>query len=123
LKDALRALLDKTSPYAPLLWCVSLAIVIALTLAPGLGPPATFGLDKIAHFAAYGGLAALAALTLQPRIRRWALLVLLIAACSTEVAQMLITDRSGKVADALANVLGIVVGTTVGRALTRLLNE
>lgn len=119
MKDVLRALLGRITPFATLLWWASLAVVIVLTLTPGLGPPGQFGLDKVAHFLAFGWLALLAALVLPRRGGRWAVVVLLLSALGTEMAQMMIATRSSMIGDAVANLAGIVVGTTFGRALAR----
>ncbi len=119
MKDALRALLGRIAPFATLLWWASLGVVIALTLTPGLGPPGRFGLDKAAHFIAFGWLSLLAALVLRERGGRWVLIVLLLSAVGTEMAQMLVATRSSMIGDAVANLAGVALGTTFGRAVAR----
>lgn len=123
MREGLRSVLERVGPFAPLLWWASLALVIVLTLTPGLGPPGRFGLDKIAHFAAYGWLSFLTALTLRRGVVAWALAVLLCAAVGTEFLQTLVTSRSAMLSDAISNLLGIACGTTIGHLLLRLAGE
>lgn len=118
------------------LWMVSLLTVVALSLAPGLGPPSRFGFDKVVHFAAYGWLALLGGLAVAaPRQWRlswplfsWPLWPLLVAgllgmAVLSEAAQGLIDSRQARLGDAAANLLGVLSGLWLARRVPRIENR
>lgn len=119
MKRTLRALLSRVSPMGMWLWWISLAAVVFLSITPGLGPPERFGLDKAAHFSAYGWLSLLTTLTLRGRAARWAGALLVCTALGTEVFQVMIDGRTAMVADAVANLAGLVIGTFTGTVVSR----
>lgn len=105
------------------LWWASLAVVVGLTLAPGMGPPPRFGLDKVAHFAAYAWLALLASLALADQrhrtARRWAWSGLLLVAVASEAGQAFIPGRQPLLGDMAANVGGLGCGIVLAHLFTR----
>lgn len=119
MKETLRTLIARPPGVAVWLWWLSLAAVLFLSAAPGMGPPERFGLDKIAHFSAYAWLALLAAVTLRGRAARWAGLALVCMALGTEALQALIASRSAMLGDAAANLAGLAAGTTAAVAILR----
>lgn len=123
MKEFLRTLIARATPAGAWLWWLSLAAVLFLSTAPGMGPPERFGLDKVAHFSAYAWLALLTALTLRGRTARWAGVALVCTALGTELAQSLVDGRSAMVADAAASVAGLVAGTALAAVISRALRR
>lgn len=81
-----------------------------LMLGPWPGLEHVFGLsDKTAHAIAFGGLVAVSFLAF-PRMRRNDLaLAAVMLGASVEVAQLFTTDRSGSIADLMADTAGVGV--------------
>lgn len=102
------------------LWCLAIAVVVVLSLAPGPDLPDAPGSDKLHHFLAYFVLAA-SAVQLFPR---WASLLgaglgLVVLGVGLEHAQGALTQtRVADYWDALANTLGVIAG--LGLQLTPL---
>jgi VanZ family protein len=79
--------------------------------------------DKLLHFTAYFGLAAMAALSLKSRRTLvYALLGLIAFGGALEIVQGF-TGRDADILDELANTLGAVSGALVGLALLRLVDR
>lgn len=94
------------------LWGLAIASVVVLSLTP---PPAVTvprGFDKVEHALAYALLAAGAVQLFARRRVQWRAGTALVAmGIALEFAQAgLTSSRSGDVADAVANTLGVVVG-------------
>ena len=80
--------------------------VVSLIPAPDLG-----GNDKIGHFIAYAMLSAWFSLLVEQRKSLWRILFGLIAyGLFLELLQGLTSYRSGDLADAVANSLGVITG-------------
>ena len=80
--------------------------VVSLIPAPDLG-----GNDKIAHFISYAMLSAWFSLLVEQRKSLWSILFGLIAyGLFLELLQGLTSYRSGDLADAVANSLGVITG-------------
>ena len=80
--------------------------VVSLIPAPDLG-----GNDKIGHFMAYAMLSAWFSLLVEQRKSLWSILFGLIAyGLFLELLQGLTSYRSGDLADAVANSLGVITG-------------
>ncbi|WP_242465219.1 VanZ family protein [Rhodospirillum rubrum] len=90
------------------------------SLAPNMGPPPTFGFDKIIHASAYGGLALLLACRLPPWL---ALCVAVGLGGGLEIAQGSIPGRLGSWGDFAANGTGALVGVLVRVALRKLMRR
>ncbi|AEO49645.1 hypothetical protein F11_15915 [Rhodospirillum rubrum F11] len=102
--------------------CIVLAVLTITigSLAPNMGPPPTFGFDKIIHASAYGGLALLLACRLPP----W-LAVCMAAGLGggLEIAQGSIPGRLGSWGDFAANGTGALVGVFVRVLLQKLMRR
>ncbi len=76
--------------------------------------------DKLGHFLAYAVLAVGGGMAFLPRRTEVAVGVLLIAyGCIFEIAQVYIPGKSGTIADAIADGLGVVAGMVIVRILRR----
>lgn len=95
-----------------LLWCLGIAALVVVSLAPAPDLPQLAGSDKLHHFLAYGLLAA-AAVQL---FARWPALLgaglgLVLLGIGLEHAQGALTEtRMADRWDALANTLGVIAG-------------
>lgn len=90
--------------------CVA-AVIAYLSLMPVTESPTPHMWDKLGHFAAYAGLAAPLTLAMHPR--RWlaAAAVATVYGIGLEVAQALgDAGREASVLDAVANLLGALLG-------------
>lgn len=95
------------------LFGLSMALCWAL-VTPGMGPSEDMGLDKLAHTGAFGLLGAMAAIAWPGRLGAiLAMAVLALLAGATELAQSLVPERNGGIADGLADVVGAALGITV----------
>lgn len=105
---------------AIMLFWPALALVVWGELSPSAGDP--FGLwDKLLHFTAYFGLAAIAAVALASRRRTvWAALGLIALGGVLEIVQGMV-GRDMSLYDELANSLGVVAGVLAARAYLYLL--
>lgn len=80
--------------------------ILSLMPAPDIG-----GSDKLAHFIAYGLLSAWFSLIVEQRRSLWIILFGLIGyGLLLEWLQSLTSYRSGDIADAIANSLGVITG-------------
>ncbi len=80
--------------------------VVSLIPAPDLG-----GNDKIGHFISYAMLSAWFSLLVEQRKSLWSILFgLIVYGLLLEFLQGLISYRSGDLADAVANSLGVITG-------------
>ena len=87
------------------IWLLALGVV-SLIPAPDLG-----GNDKIGHFISYAILSAWFSLLVEQRKSLWSILFGLIAyGLFLELLQGLTSYRSGDLADAVANSLGVITG-------------
>jgi len=93
-------------------------VILAGSLAPSGDAPGLLP-DKVRHFLAYGGWAAVAVLSPRPwrRILIYLLLIFLFGA-AVEVLQPHF-GRTGSLADIVANTLGMLTGAALGRAVWR----
>lgn len=93
-------------------WLAGWGLAIALSLLDPAGLPPPPGSDKLGHLLAYALLAAWAALIFRRGAAlAWALLALVLLGCGLELAQGLLTrSRSMELLDALANMLGVLLG-------------
>ncbi len=96
---------------------VGLVVVIALSLLPNETRPETGLWDKWEHILAYGVLAVLGGFG----FKGWRSLLmvgigLVVLGAGLELAQSVIPDRDGSTYDALANFVGVAIGSvaTVG---------
>ncbi len=99
------------------LWLLLMALVVAGSLLPARGLPRPWfpGFDKVQHFVGYALLSGYAVLLFQ-RMRAQALaaLAVMLLGIAIEIAQSGLTQtRTGSVADALTNAVGILAGLTV----------
>jgi len=93
--------------------------VIAASVAPGSGEPSgLFGLDKVAHLAAYAFLSSLGWVLIEPLRRKLLWVVWAVALGGIlEIAQLYVPLRSCSPFDFLADVLGVGVGVLVALLL------
>ena len=111
----MRALLSQ--PFArPLFWAMCVT-VLAGALAPQADLPHLFALaDKVAHTLAFAAL-ALVGLRAYPR-HTWIVCILLVALGGLiEIVQGYTSTRSQEWEDFLADILGIVLGALLSRAV------
>lgn len=90
-----------------------LLVITLLSLMPA--PPGPIGSDKLGHLAAYGSLAVWFAGIYRPSRHGRVLLGLFGFGVLMECLQGLGTTRQPEVADALANLFGIVLGLGLAR--------
>ena len=102
------------------LWLAMVVAVVVVSLLPSTAPPGEFGIDKVAHIAAYLVLTIIPAAVL-PRTTavRSVMLFLIAIGAGVELAQSYIPGRQGSAADMLANAAGIVLGAWAGRQIWR----
>jgi len=82
--------------------------VLSLIPVPDIG-----GSDKVAHFVSYAALSAWFSLIVEQRNTLWRILIGLISyGLLLELLQSLTSYRSGDIADAVANGLGVITGLT-----------
>ena len=93
-------------------WFVLAYILLLLLGVLSLMPVADIGgSDKIAHFLAYAGLSAWFSLIVQRRESLWRILFGLVSyGLLLEWLQSFTSYRSGDLADAVANSLGVITG-------------
>jgi len=102
------------------LWAAGVALLAAGTLFSGLMPPYTtllyrISLDNVLHFAIFLLLALISPLAFHARAKIFpALLFLALLGIALEVWQGFIPNRRCTLADALANILGLVLGAAAG---------
>ena len=120
-----RALHNARIAVALLFWPL-LALVIWASLIVLTRPPFDLGLsfqDLIAHFGAYGTLAAMAAMALHERkMTIWALAGLIALGAALEILQSF-TGREPSLSDAVANAAGALCGGFLGRAIVEPLHR
>lgn len=110
---------NKWSQIAFLLWCISICIVIYLSLIPQVEFPVDFwNADKVYHCAAYAWLAMLSMMSFPHR--RFALsaaLSMILLGVMLEIGQYYIPGRSFSFLDITANSLGVILGLFSGHYL------
>ncbi len=105
----------------PLRWrrwwlAAGLMLVLAVTLLSLMpSPPQVSGSDKFSHLSAYGVLALWFAGMYRPDRYGWILLGLFTLGGVIEILQGLGGHRHPEIADAAANLLGIIIGLGLGR--------
>ncbi len=99
------------------LWGLSVAGVVFLSLRPGADFPLSFwNADKLGHFLAYLWLALLPALVIQSLIRMILLSLLLVSlGMLLECLQIHVPGRSFSLADMIANTIGVLLGIAAGK--------
>lgn len=113
-------------PWFFALWLAAFVILFLLYVLPGAAPPTAIAgieldLDKFVHALAHGSLMAMP-LAIAPN-RRLALVMAALAIASAvlfECAQLFVPQRSFGFDDMAANMVGVVIGGFVGRAIHRL---
>lgn len=106
--------------FARWLFLPALAIVVWGELKPGThGPEAVW--DKLLHFAAYFGLAGIAAVALGGRLRPalWAAFALAVFGGILEIVQSFV-GRDAEWGDEFANVIGVCTGLGAALLILRL---
>ena len=99
---------------------VGVVAVGLLSLIPPDAVPVVNLWDKLAHFLAYAMLALCGGFAFSAHRTEIALGALLIGCgCILEIAQIYIPGRSGSIADAIANGLGVVAGMVIVQFLRR----
>jgi VanZ family protein len=106
-----------------LVWIVSVAMVIYLSLYPSLEIPYDFiDADKIVHLLAYLWLAALPFFAFQvPKTALSSALCMVPLSIGLEIAQYYVPGRCFSVADLVANCLGVMIGIWLARSSKRFL--
>lgn len=104
-----------------LVWIVSVAMVIYLSLYPSLEIPYDFiDADKIVHLMAYLWLAALPYFAFQvPKTALAGALCMVPLGIGLEIAQHYVPGRCFSVADLVANCLGVMMGIWLARSAKR----
>lgn len=104
-------------------WVVAIVFVIVFSLAPHLGPPGEYDLDKLCHMIAYGTLAGLPfAVFRERRAVLWAAVLMFPLGVALEVLQGYV-QRDPSVFDALADGVGVALGIYLGPFARRVLNR
>lgn len=113
-------------PWFSMLWLVAFVTLFFLYVLPGAAPPTSIAgvelnLDKFFHALAHGSLMAMP-LAIVPNGRlALAMAVLAIgSAVLFECAQLYVPQRSFGFDDMTANMVGVVIGGFLGRAIRRL---
>ncbi|OQY44972.1 MAG: hypothetical protein B6240_09520 [Desulfobacteraceae bacterium 4572_87] len=104
-----------------LVWIVSVAMVIYLSLYPSLEIPYDFkDSDKIIHFLTYLWLAALPFFIFRfPKTALAGALCMIPLSIGLEIAQRYVPGRCFSVADMVANCLGVMMGIWLARSAKR----
>ena len=102
---------------AKIAFFIGLVAIIALSLAPQETLPETDMWDKLNHALAYGGLAVFGGIG----FKGWRALLmvglgLVVLGAGLELAQSVTPNRDGSIYDAVANLVGVAIGSlaTVG---------
>ncbi|MBI4957005.1 MAG: antibiotic resistance protein VanZ [Myxococcales bacterium] len=99
---------------------VALVAVIALSLAPARYTPAMDEGNRAGHLVAYGVLALLGGSAATGRRMPWLIpLALVLLGAVLELAQGLVASRVADPGDAVANALGVTVGSLVAIGVRR----
>lgn len=113
-------------PWFSGLWLAAFVALFFLYVLPGAAPPTSIAgveldLDKLFHAVAHGSLMAMP-IAIVPD-NRLALAMAVLAICSAvlfECAQLYVPQRSFGLDDMTANMVGVVIGGFLGRAIRRL---
>lgn len=93
-------------------------LVLAITVAslmPNFGPPSDFNVDKILHFLGYGAAAGLPFLGFRRNGQVWtAAFAMAPLGIVLEVLQDAVPGRMADTNDAIANLVGVALGMTLG---------
>ncbi|HKI47731.1 MAG TPA: VanZ family protein [Desulfobacteria bacterium] len=102
----------RTRPWILILWIVSVAMVIYLSLTPRIDFPYDFdNADKVYHMLAYLWVAALPFFAfLSPKAALAGTLSMVPLGACLEIAQYYVPGRSFSLADMAANCLGVILG-------------
>lgn len=121
-----RKILHRARVAVGALFWPSLVLVVWGSLIALAVPPIDLGLsyeDLIVHFAAYGGLAAMASMALHSRKSSIRALIGLIALGALLEFLQSFTAREASLADAIANAAGTICGGFLGRAIVEPLHR
>ena len=102
------------------LWA-SLLLVAYLSLMPYEGNLLDNQRDKLAHLMVYAALTVLAYLAYQRVAMLWLLAALLMYSVGLEVGQYFVPGRFLSLADVIANVLGLLLGSAICWLLNKLI--
>ena len=102
------------------LWA-SLLLVAYLSLMPYDGNLLDDQRDKLAHLIVYAALTVLAYLAYQRVAMLWLLAALLMYSVGLEVGQYFVPGRFLSLADVIANVLGLLLGSAICWLLNKLI--
>ncbi len=101
-------------------WILSLALVVYLSLQPGIELPGVFwNADKLYHMLAYGWLGGLAVWFFAPGRGRIVAFCLIPFGGILEWLQSFVPGREASMGDAVANALGVFVGIWLAEAVSR----
>jgi VanZ family protein len=105
-----------------LVFLASIVAVAVLSLVPPADEPSvSFLSDKLQHASAYAWLALVGSTAMRSKSARIAMVVLLpLLGAAIELLQFLVPGRAPEVADALANLIGTLLGAGLHRLLGRL---
>ena len=101
------------------LWA-SLLLVAYLSLMPYDGNLLDNQRDKLAHLMVYAALTVLAYLAYQRVAMLWLVAALLMYSVGLEVGQYFVPGRFLSLADVIANILGLLLGSAICRWLNKL---
>lgn len=91
--------------------CSLVAVSILSLLPPNAEPSLSFLSDKLQHASAYAWLALIGAIAYSSRRAKMTLLVMLpIFGAAIELVQYFVPDRTPELADAIANLVGVLLG-------------
>lgn len=91
--------------------CSLVAVAILSLLPPNAEPSVSFLSDKLQHASAYAWLALIGAIAYSSRRANMALVVMLpIFGAAIELAQYFVPGRTPELADAIANLIGALLG-------------
>ncbi|MCC6521378.1 MAG: hypothetical protein IT373_01830 [Polyangiaceae bacterium] len=102
---------------------VALVAVVVLSLAPARYTPSMDEGNRVGHLAAYGVLALLGGVA-ATRWMTWVIpLALVLLGAALELAQGFVVSRVADAGDAVANALGVTVGSLVAIGVRRLARQ
>ncbi|WP_444994299.1 VanZ family protein [Aliikangiella sp. IMCC44359] len=106
--------------YWKLLFWIILAALLYLTLTPKPPQPISFhNIDKLYHFAAFGGFTFVFGIAFSKISYWYILLVSILLGIAIEVVQIYVPNRGFSIADMLADFIGVIVGIIISRAIVK----